>query len=79
MVSDELTPAQTRRFQLWRALTDLAKAQEDGRLTVDQIRLIEGLADSLQQLANQMTHLADLSEQYAKLLDAPRPAADRDQ
>jgi hypothetical protein len=76
MVSDELTPAQARRFQLWRAMTDLAKAEEDGRLTVDQVRLLEGLADSLQQLANQMTHLAELGEQVANLLDAPRPAAD---
>jgi hypothetical protein len=76
MVSDELTPAQARRFQLWRAMTDLAKAQEDGRLTSDQVRLLEGLADSLQQLASQMTRLAELGEQYAALLESPSPAAD---
>ena len=75
MVSDELTPAQARRFQLWRAMTDLAKAQEDGRLTSDQVRLLEGLADSLQQLASQMTRLAELGEQYATLLESPSPAA----
>jgi hypothetical protein len=78
MVSDELTPAQARRFQLWRAMTDLAKAQEDGRLTADQVRLLEGLAESLQQLASQMKHLAALGEQYANLLDASRPASDPD-
>jgi hypothetical protein len=76
MVSDELTPAQARRFQLWRAMTDLAKAQEDGRLTPDQVRLLEGLADSLQQLASQMSRLAELGEQYAALLEVPRPATD---
>jgi hypothetical protein len=75
MVSDELTPAQTRRFQLWRAMTDLAKAQEDGRLTSEQVRLLEGLADSLQKLAGQLTLLANLSEQYVNLADeARRPA-----
>ena len=75
MVSDEMTPAQARRFQLWRAMTDLAKAQEDGRLTPEQVRLLEGLADSLQKLAGQLTLLANLSEQYVKLLETPRPAA----
>jgi hypothetical protein len=76
MVSDELTPAQARHFQLWRAMTDLAQAQADGRLTSDQVRLLEGLADSLQQLASQMTRLAELGEQYAALLESPSPAAD---
>ena len=76
MVSDELTPAQARRFQLWRAMTDLAQAQEDGRLTPEQVRLLEGLADSLQQLASQMTRLAELGEQYAALLESPSPTSD---
>ena len=65
-----------RRFELWRAMTELAQAQEDGRLTHEQVRLLEGLADSLQQLAGQLTRLAALGEHYANLLEAPRPAAD---
>ena len=76
MVSDEMTQAQARRFELWRAMTELAKAQEDGRLTHEQVRLLEGLADSLQQLAGQLTRLAALGEQYASLLEVPRPLAD---
>ena len=76
MVSDDLTPAQTRRFQLWRALTDLAKAQEDGRLTPEQVTLLEGLADNLHQLAGQLTQLAQLGEQYVNLLEATHPALD---
>jgi len=69
MVSDELTPAQTRRFQIWRALADLARAQEEGSLTADQVRLLEALANNLQQLANHLNQLADLGQSYAGLLD----------
>jgi hypothetical protein len=76
MASDEMTPAQSRRLQLWRAMTDLARAQDDGRLTREQVRLLEGLADSLQKLAGQLTLLANLSEQCVTLLDdAPNSAS----
>jgi hypothetical protein len=81
---DELTPATVRRLQLWRAMTDLSKAQADGRLSVEQARLLEALADNLQQLATQLTQLAELGRQYAQALDpllggtpatAPDPAS----
>jgi hypothetical protein len=66
---DGLTPAQLRRFQLWRAMADLAKAQADGRLTAEQARMLESLADSLQQLAAQLGELAQLGQQCVQLLD----------
>ena len=69
---DELTPATVRRFELWRAMTDLSKAQADGRLSPEQARLLESLADNLQQLAQQLGELARLGQQHARLLDAPR-------
>src|SRR5215218_11055633 len=55
---DGLTPAQARRFQLWRAMADLAKAQEDGRLSPEQARLLGTLADNLRQLSAQLSQLA---------------------
>lgn len=67
---DDLTPAAMHRLHLWRALTDLSKAQEDGRLSTDQARLLEALADNLQQLAGHLTRLADLGKQYTQALDA---------
>ncbi|MFN8635142.1 MAG: hypothetical protein U0893_14915 [Chloroflexota bacterium] len=60
---DTLSPDQLRRFQLWRAVSSLAQAQPDGRLTADQARLLEALADNLQQLSEQLTRLAALGEQ----------------
>ncbi len=72
---DELTPATLRRFQLWRAMSDLSNAQADGRLSADQAQLLESLADNLQELAAHLTQLADLGRQYAEklepLLDTP--------
>jgi hypothetical protein len=72
---DGLTPAQLRRFQLWRAMSALALAQAGGRLTADQVRLLESLADSLQQLAGQLSQLAELGQQCVQLLDADRETA----
>jgi hypothetical protein len=72
---DMLTPEQARRLSLWRALTDLSRAQADGRLTPEQTRLLESLAESLQQLAAQMTQLADLGKRYADALQAGQPVA----
>jgi hypothetical protein len=69
---DALTPAQARRFQLWRAMAELAKAQEDGRLSPEQARLLGALADNLQQLATQLHELAALGQQCAQMLDADR-------
>ena len=69
---DGLTSAQLRRFQLWRAMAGLAQAQADGRLTAEQVRLLESLADSLQQLAGQLSQLAELGQQCVELLDADR-------
>lgn len=66
---DELTPATLRRFQLWRAMSDLSKAQADGRLSPEQAELLEGLADNLQKLAAHLTELADLGRQYAGALE----------
>ena len=71
---DGLTPSQVRRFQLWRAMADLAKAQEDGRLSPEQTRLLGALADNLQQLATQLTQLAALGQQCAQLLEAGQAA-----
>jgi hypothetical protein len=71
---DGLTPAQVRRFQLWRAMSDLAKAQEDGRLGPEQTRLLGALADNLQQLAAQLNQLAALGQQCAQLLESSRAA-----
>jgi hypothetical protein len=67
---DLLTPEQARRLTMWRALMDLSRAQADGKLTTEQTRLLESLAESLQRLAAQMTQLADLGKQYADLLEA---------
>lgn len=71
---DGLTAAQLRRFQLWRAMSALAQAQADGRLTTEQVRLLESLADSLQQLAGQLGQLAELGQQVVHLLDVSRAA-----
>jgi hypothetical protein len=65
----ELTAEQVRRFQLWRAMTELAKAQADGQLTAEQTRLLESLADNLQQLAGQLRQIAELGQQCITLLD----------
>lgn len=70
---DELTPATLRRFKLWRAMSDLAKAQADGRLSSEQAQLLESLADNLQELATHLTQLAELGRQYAEALE---PLAD---
>ena len=72
--SDALTPAQLRRFQLWRALVGLSKAQAEGRLTPEQACLLESLAEKLQQLAAQLNQLAELGQQYAQLLEASHAA-----
>jgi hypothetical protein len=73
---DALSPAQVRRFQLWRAMADLSKAQADGRLSPEQVKLLAGLADTLQQLATQLGQLAELGQQYAQLLGAGSAAPD---
>jgi hypothetical protein len=79
---DELTPATLRRLRLWRAMSDLSKAQADGRLSAEQTQLIESLADSLQQLATHLSQLADLGKQYVEALEpavesiSQLPAAD---
>jgi hypothetical protein len=72
---DLLTPEQARRLTMWRALTDLSRAQADGRLTLEQTRLLESLAESLRRLASQMTQLAHLGRQFADLLEAEQSAA----
>jgi hypothetical protein len=72
---DGLTPDQARRFQLWRAVASLAQAQADGKLTVEQARLLESLAETLQRLAAQLNDLAVLGQQYGRLLDAERSAS----
>jgi hypothetical protein len=69
---DALTPEQARRFQLWRAMAELAKAQEDGRLSPEQARLLSALADNLQQLSTQLHELAALGQQCAQLLESDR-------
>jgi hypothetical protein len=69
---DGLTPTQVRRFQLWRAMADLAKAQADGRLSPEQTRLLGALADNLQQLAAQLNQLTALGQQCAQLLESSR-------
>jgi hypothetical protein len=72
---DALTPAQARRFQLWRAMAELARAQEDGRLSPEQARLLEALADNLQQLSTQLQELAALGQQCAQLLQSDGASA----
>ena len=71
---DDLTADRLRRFQLWRAMTDLAAAQTDGRLTEEQARLLESLADTLQQLSTQLSQLAELGQQCIQVLDPERNA-----
>jgi hypothetical protein len=71
---DEPSADQRRRFELWRAMSGLSKAQANGALTADQARLIEGLADTLQRLAAQMTELAQLGHRYVELLEAHQQA-----
>jgi hypothetical protein len=72
---DALTPAQVRRFEFWRAMADLSKAQADGRLSPEQTRLLGALADNLQQLAAQLNQLAALGQQCAQLLESSRALA----
>jgi hypothetical protein len=69
---DGLTPTQARRFQLWRAMADLAKAQEDGRLSPEQTRLLGALADNLQQLSAHLSQLAALGQQCAQIVESSR-------
>jgi hypothetical protein len=69
---DALSPAQARRFKLWRAMSDLANAQADGRLTPEQVRVLEALAENLQDLAGRLSQLAELGQQYAQMLEAGR-------
>ena len=66
---DELTPATTRRFQLWRAMTELSQAQADSHLSSEQAQVLELLADNLQQMATHLSQLADLGRQYAQALE----------
>jgi hypothetical protein len=75
MLQDEMSPAQARRFELWRALNDLARAHDEGRLTPEQVDLFRSLVDSLQQLADQLSLLAELGLAWARILDQlpPRP------
>ena len=74
---DGLTSDQLRRFQVWRAMAGLARAQAGGKLTAEQVRLLESLADSLQQLAGQLSQLAELGQQAVQLLDAGRASPGR--
>lgn len=69
MVLDELTPAQVRRYELWRALNDLATAQEDGRLTPHQAELIRTLAENMELLAGQLHQVVELGQSCVRLLD----------
>ena len=65
-------------------MAGLAQARASGRLSAEQVRLLESLADSLQQLARQLSLLAELGEQCVRLLDdgraspglVPSPASD---
>ncbi|MGE3909591.1 MAG: hypothetical protein AB7K36_09580, partial [Chloroflexota bacterium] len=66
---DHLTPAAARRFALWRAMADLSRAKAEGRLSPEQVRLLESLADNLQHLSQQLSQLADLASQYTRALD----------
>ena len=78
--SDRLSPDQQRRLELWRAMTMLTKARAAGTLSPEQARILEGLADNLQQLAVQMGELARLGRQYVEQLEEHRrllgPAGD---
>jgi len=71
---DEPSVDQRRRFELWRAMSSLSKAQANGALSADQARVIEGLADNLKRLAAQMTDLAQLGHRYVELLEAQQQA-----
>ena len=73
---DALTPAQVHRFQLWRAMVELSRAQANGQLTQDQVQMLTSLADNLQQLATQLSQLADLGQQAVQLLDSGRVPSD---
>jgi hypothetical protein len=69
---DGLTPDQLRRFQVWRAMAGLARARAGGKLTAEQVQLLESLAESLQRLAGRLSILAELGQQCVELLDAGR-------
>jgi hypothetical protein len=71
---DEPSADQRRRFEVWRAMSGLSKAQANGALSADQARLIEGLADTLKRLTAQMTELAQLGHSYVELLEAQQQA-----
>lgn len=79
---DELSPGQERRFRLWRAMAELSQAQAEGRLSPEQIRLLEALAANLQDLSTRLSQLAALGQQYAQSLEdgpgaAPTSASPR--
>ena len=71
MQLDDLTPDQARRFQLWRALTEIERARAAGHVTTEQVALLDDLADNLRTLAGQLGELADRSRE---LLGLARPA-----
>ena len=58
-------------------MAGLARARAGGKLSAEQVRLLESLADSLQQLAGQLSLLAELGEQCVQLLDAGRASPGR--
>lgn len=67
---DELSPEQRRRYELWRALAGLSKAQAAGGLSAEQALIVEQLADNLRRLAAQMAELSELGRRYVELLEA---------
>ncbi len=78
MQLDDLTPEQIHRFQLWSAMTELSRAHAgSGRLTAEQVALLEALAGNLRSLAGQLTELADRSREMLRLAQqAELPPAD---
>ncbi|MFN8526966.1 MAG: hypothetical protein U0821_28000 [Chloroflexota bacterium] len=77
MASDELTPQQRWRFQLWRAVQQMASAQPDGKLTDRQAELLYSLAERLRELSAAMERLAEAGEEYVELAQTIRERAAR--
>ena len=73
MQLDDLTPEQARRLRLWIALTELERARSAGLLSAEQVTLLEALAESLRELAGQLTELADRSRALLRLARPSEP------
>jgi hypothetical protein len=74
---DSLTADQERRLKLWTSVAGLTRSQPSGKLSADQVSMLETLADNLEQLSQLLGQTADLAGRYLELARPPCPDANR--